>query len=91
MTYLERKELDTLSKEVFGTTSRWRKLLARGDRRNVTYGERKSQKHKIKSTTEVKSFTRESVKAYMLELKAQTEAAKREKNSTSGNAETGNR
>lgn len=72
MTYEERKELNDLSKEVFGTSSRWRKLLDRGDHRDAVYEERKNLKHKPKSVTTLKQFTHETVKAYMLELREQT-------------------
>lgn len=46
MTYKQRMELNALSKECFGTTSKWRKLLERGQLDNE-YSEQQKKTHKI--------------------------------------------
>lgn len=86
-----REELGTLSKEIFGSTSRWQKILDKGTLELVTEtvteevpGENGAEPTKKETQVPVlmngtkqftvKRYTLDTLKGYLLELKAKREA-----------------
>lgn len=69
----DRQALSLLSKEVFGTASKWQKLLVNGRAETISQVSvgRKGKHAKSSKTT---WYTLDSLKAYMLDLKAKKEA-----------------
>jgi hypothetical protein len=65
LTYLERKELNWLSKEVTGVESKWRTLVRKGVPKNM-----KQIAPKVWQSERRWFFTFEEVKAYLFEIKA---------------------
>lgn len=69
MTFLERKELNALSKEVYGASSRWQTLLRKGvniieSKKNV------GRKGKYDTKSKWRPITLEAIKQQMLAIKA---------------------
>ncbi len=76
MTYKDRLELNELSKELFGTTGRWRKLLRKGERSVVDLKDYKgydAKKPKVRMA-EIKHYTFDTIKGYLLKIKDERQA-----------------
>lgn len=82
MDYKTRKELDALSKELYGTTSKWRKMLAKGTKLLTFQGDGKQKKVQ---KFDIINHTYDTLKDHLLDIKVRREEAKKKWNEDKNN------